>query len=94
MTLSQDDVSAILEDAVSYELAPGASYRVSVDVAAHLGDRIDLQLRAGIGSLGRVGTAANVGGGLVFHWDKVVPAVQNTKTKKKRKKKKKKRKKK
>jgi len=76
--LTQDDVERVLEDSVELDVSVSAGARAGLDFALHASDVVDFTANF---TLSSVGTAFKgerviyVGGGLVFRWDDIVPAV-------------------
>lgn len=78
VTLSDAAVSKILDRTVSFQTSVTLGLRAGLDLGFKLGDSVDLDVSGAVGSLGGAlqGTLVGwLGGGLVFRWDKVVPAV-------------------
>lgn len=78
VTLSDAAVSKILDRTVSFRTSVTFGLRAGLDLGFKLGDSVDLDVSGAVGSLGGAlqGTLVGwLGGGLVFRWDKVVPAV-------------------
>ena len=76
--LTQDDVERVLSDSVDLDLSVSAGARAGLDFALHASDMVDFTANV---TLSSVGTAFKgerviyVGGGLVWRWDDIVPAV-------------------
>jgi hypothetical protein len=78
VTLSDAAVSKILDRSVSFRTSVTFGLRAGLDLGLKLGESVDLDISGAVGSLGGAlqGTLVGwLGGGLVFRWDKVVPAV-------------------
>ena len=78
VNLTEDDVTKIVTDAVELETSVTAGARAGLDLALHLGDSFDIAGNATISSLGTAfkgTTVTYVGGGFVWRWDDIVPAV-------------------
>jgi hypothetical protein len=76
--LTRDDVERVLSDSVDLDVSVSAGARAGVDFALHASDLVDFTANL---TLSSVGTAFKgerviyVGGGLVWRWDDIVPAV-------------------
>ncbi|MCU0654508.1 MAG: hypothetical protein MUF64_04215 [Polyangiaceae bacterium] len=78
LKLTQGDVEKIVSDAVDFRASFTAGLRGGLTVALRLTDSVDLDARLMLSSMGpafRGAFAVSGGGGLVFRWDDVVPAV-------------------
>ena len=70
--------SSIFQDTVSLELGGGFSVRGGLNVEVHFGERTSLSLRGGVATLGDWAereVSLFAGGGLLWRWDRIVPAV-------------------
>lgn len=76
--LTEDEVRRVLEDSVELDVSASVGARAGLDIALHVSDYFDVAVNA---SLSSVGTAfagkrvAYLGGGFVWRWDEIVPAV-------------------
>ncbi|MFO7178905.1 MAG: hypothetical protein DIU78_009425 [Pseudomonadota bacterium] len=78
LTLDVSDIESVLAESVELETSMGVGARAGVDFALHLSDAVDIGLNATLSSVGTAFSGARViyvGGGLVFRWDDIVPAV-------------------
>jgi len=70
--------SSLFRDTVSLELGGGFSARGGLNVEVHFGERTSLSLRGGVATLGDWAereVSLFAGGGLLWRWDRIVPAV-------------------
>ncbi len=78
ITLDESDIERVLADSVELEMSAGVGARAGLDFALHLSDAVDIGLNATLSSVGTAFAGARViyvGGGLIFRWDDIVPAV-------------------
>jgi hypothetical protein len=78
VALTDSAINKILDKAVDFKVTGTVGMRAGLDFAFRLDDSVDFAVNGMLGSLGGAfgGTFVGwVGGGLVFRWDKVVPAV-------------------
>lgn len=76
--LSEDDVERVLQDSVELDVYASIGARAGLDLAFHLSDSFDVTTSAAVSSIGSAFSGARViylGGGLVWRWDHIVPAV-------------------
>ncbi len=70
--------SSLFQDSVSLELGGGFSTRGGVTIEVHLGERTSLSLRGGVATVGdwaERDVLLYAGGGFLWRWDRIVPAV-------------------
>jgi hypothetical protein len=76
--LTQDDVQRVVSDSVELKSSVSAGARAGLDLALHLTDHVDFNANIAVGSAGTAfsGPAVvYVGGGFIWRWDDIVPAV-------------------
>jgi hypothetical protein len=76
--LDQADIERVLSESVELDVSFGIGARAGLDLALHASERVDFNVNASLSSVGTAFTGTSViyvGGGLVFRWDDVVPAV-------------------
>jgi hypothetical protein len=76
--LDQADIERVLSESVELDVSFGIGARAGLDLALHASDRVDFNVNASLSSVGTAFTGTSVvyvGGGLVFRWDDIVPAV-------------------
>ena len=76
--LDQADIERVLSESVELDLSFGIGARAGLDVALHVSDAVDFTANASLSSVGTAFTGTTVvylGGGMVFRWDDIVPAV-------------------
>lgn len=76
--LTASDVEKILKDSVDLEFGFKVGARGGLDIALHASDYFDLALNASMSSVGTAFSGTRVvylGGGFVWRWDDIVPAV-------------------
>ncbi len=76
--LTASDVEKILKDSVDLEFGFRVGARGGLDIALHASDYFDLALDASMSSVGTAFSGTRVvylGGGFVWRWDDIVPAV-------------------
>jgi hypothetical protein len=76
--LDQEDIERVLSESVELDLSFAIGARAGLDLALHVSDAVDLTARASLSTVGTAFSGTSVvylGGGLVFRWDDVVPAV-------------------
>jgi hypothetical protein len=78
VVLTQDDVQRVVSDSVELKTSVSAGARAGLDLALHLTDYVDFNANIAVGSAGTAfsGPAVvYVGGGFIWRWDEIVPAV-------------------
>jgi len=78
ITISSDQVAQIMTDSVKFKTNVKAGARGGLDLALHLSDAVDFAGGVAISSAGPAfagPTVTYVGGGVVWRWDDIVPAV-------------------
>jgi hypothetical protein len=76
--LTQDDVERVLSDSVDLDVSVSAGARAGLDLALHASDLVDFTANLTLSSVGTAFRGERViylGGGLVWRWDDIVPAV-------------------
>jgi hypothetical protein len=76
--LEQEDIERILNESVELDFSFKAGARAGIDLALHASDKVDFTANATLSSVGTAFSGTQViyvGGGLVFRWDDIVPAV-------------------
>jgi hypothetical protein len=76
--LTEEDVEQVLRDSVELDVSASVGARAGLDLALHASDAFDLTASASISSVGTAFSGARViylGGGFVWRWDDIVPAV-------------------
>ncbi len=76
--LDQADVQRVVSDSVELKASVSAGARAGLDIALHLSDYVDFNANLAIGSVGTAfagPTVTYVGGGIIWRWDDIVPAV-------------------
>jgi hypothetical protein len=78
VNLSEAEVEKIVSESVELKASVSAGARGGLDAALHVSDAVDFAANLGISSVGTAfsgPTVVYVGGGFVWRWDDVVPAV-------------------
>jgi hypothetical protein len=78
VTISSDQVTQIMTDSVKFKTNVKAGARGGLDIALHLSDAVDFAAGVALSSAGPAfagSTVTYVGGGIVWRWDDIVPAV-------------------
>jgi len=78
VTISSDQVTQIMTDSVKFKTNVKAGARGGLDLALHLSDAVDFAAGVALSSAGpafKGSTVTYVGGGIVWRWDEIVPAV-------------------
>ncbi|HEV8550056.1 MAG TPA: hypothetical protein VGQ57_13525 [Polyangiaceae bacterium] len=78
ITLDNGDVEKIVTDSVKFKTSVNAGARAGIDLALHLSDAVDFAANVALSSAGSAfsgPTVTYVGGGVVWRWDDIVPAV-------------------
>lgn len=78
ISLTQNDVEQIVRDSVELKINASVGARAGLDLAVHLSDSFDLSVNAALSSVGTAFSGTRVlylGGGFIWRWDQVVPAV-------------------
>lgn len=76
--LDQGDIERVLRESVELDFSFKVGARAGLDLALHASDAFDFTANATLSSIGTAFSGERViyvGGGLVFRWDDVVPAV-------------------
>ena len=78
VSLNQSAIEDAVKKGVTVDLSFKVPVRAGLEAGIHLGPTADFNLYAALGGLGggfSGSTVATIGGGLVFRWDDIVPAV-------------------
>lgn len=76
--LTQDDVEQVVRESVDLDVSATVGARGGLDLAVHVSDSVDLGANAALSTLGTAFSGSTViylGGGFVWRWDQIVPAV-------------------
>src|SRR5689334_3279863 len=76
--LTQADVQRVVSDSVELKTSVSAGARGGLDLALHLSDYVDFDANFALSSAGSAfsgPTVIYVGGGVIWRWDDIVPAV-------------------
>jgi hypothetical protein len=78
ITFTSDQVENVVSQSVHFNTTVKAGARGGLDLAVHLSDYVDLDANLALSTVGAAFTGTfvtYVGGGLVWRWDDIVPAV-------------------
>lgn len=75
---TEEDVNKVIDDSVDLRFSVHVAMRAGMMITARLGERVSANLDGGIVGFGpafKGAVTGYLGGGLVIHWDDIVPAV-------------------
>jgi hypothetical protein len=76
--LTQDDVEKVVADSVELDVSASVGARAGLDLTLHVSDAFDFTVNTALSSVGTAFSGTRViyvGGGFVWRWDDIVPAV-------------------